>query len=192
MIFLVKELEKLKATNERLKYSLMLGDSTLFDSLSRIQDSSINSDETSLGGNILLVVEKIFTGIFNQSNGEPFFIKPVNGFVSRKFDPERGHMGNDFVVKPGVPVYAAAGGYVVFSDYTANDGYMVIINHIDGYTTIYKHCSLLLKNVRESVEQGELFALSGNTGKKTTGPHLHFEIWKNGKPLDPENYIINY
>lgn len=192
VIFLVKELEKLKATNERLKYSLILGDSTLFDSLSHTDDSLAYTDEPFFGGNIFLVVKNIFEKLFIQDDNEPFFIKPVNGFISRKFDPERGHMGNDFVVKPGVPVFAAAGGYIVFSDYTINDGYMVIINHSNGYTTIYKHCSVLIKHARESVEQGELVALTGNSGKKTTGPHLHFEIWKDGRPLDPAKVIIDY
>ena len=94
MIFLVKELEKLKATNERLKYSLILGDSTMFDSLSRINDSSDYLDESPLGGDIFLVVKNIFEKLFMQDNTEPFFIKPVNGFISRKFDPDRGHVGN--------------------------------------------------------------------------------------------------
>ncbi len=192
MVFLVKELQKLKASNERLKYSLILGDSTLFDSLSNLQDSTLQPVESGFGGNILLIVEKLFSQVFNQDNTIPFFIKPVNGYISRSFDPERGHMGIDLVIKEGVPIYAAAGGYIVFSDYTVNYGYMVIINHSDNYTTVYKHCSALLKSARESVVQGELFALSGNTGKKTTGPHLHFEIWKNGKPVDPAKYVINY
>jgi murein DD-endopeptidase MepM/ murein hydrolase activator NlpD len=100
-------------------------------------------------------------------------------------------MGLDFVVKEETPVYAAAGGYVIFADYTVNDGYMIILNHINGYISVYKHCSSLVKRVRENVEQGELIALSGNTGRKTTGPHLHFEIWKNGKPVDPEKFFIN-
>lgn len=192
MVFLVKELQKLKATNERLKYALVLGDSTLFDSLDYSQDSTFQPIEPGLGGNILLVVKKLFSKIFNQDNSTPFFIKPVNGYISRSFNPDRGHMGIDLVTKVGVPVFASAGGYIVFSDYTVNDGYMVIINHVDGYTTVYKHCSSLMKSVRESIEQGELLALSGNTGKKTSGPHLHFEIWKNGKPVDPAKYLINY
>jgi murein DD-endopeptidase MepM/ murein hydrolase activator NlpD len=193
MTFLVKELEKLKATNERFKYSLILGDSTLFDSLSQEDDdSTLLPDEPEYGGNILFIVKKLLVDFSYQDVEAPFFIKPVNGYVSRKFDSERGHLGIDFVVKVGVPVYASAGGYVVFSDYTVNDGYMIILNHIDGYITVYKHCSMLLKGVRESVELGELLAISGNTGKKTTGPHLHFEIWKNGKPLDPAKFVINY
>jgi murein DD-endopeptidase MepM/ murein hydrolase activator NlpD len=95
-------------------------------------------------------------------------------------------------VKERTPVYASAGGYVIFADYTINDGYMIILNHLNGYISVYKHCSSLVKRTRENIEQGELLALSGNTGRKTTGPHLHFEIWKNGKPVDPEKHFINY
>jgi lipoprotein NlpD len=81
---------------------------------------------------------------------------------------------------------------VVFSDYTFTDGYKIIINHSNDYISIYKHCSSLLKNERDFVLQGELIALSGNSGEISSGPHLHFEVWKNGKPVDPKNVIINY
>jgi murein DD-endopeptidase MepM/ murein hydrolase activator NlpD len=191
VVFLVQELEKLKATNERLKYALILGDSTLFDSLKIISDSVKKVGKLPIEGNILRVVQSLFFEK-NPQDEALIFIKPVNGFLSRKFDPDKGHMGYDFVVKEGTPVYAATGGYIIFSNYTVEDGYMIIINHRDGYSTIYKHCSVLLKEEREKVEQGELIALSGNTGNHTTGPHVHFEIWKDGKPVDPEKYFINY
>jgi murein DD-endopeptidase MepM/ murein hydrolase activator NlpD len=191
VIFLIKELEKLKATNKRLKYALELGDTTLFDSLKQVQDSINENESLSIGGNILQIIEKLF---FNGSkqNKEIQFIKPVTGFISRGFNPGKGHMGLDYVVKEGTPVYATAGGYVVFSGYTVDDGYTIIISHSDEYMSIYKHLSTLIKKQRESVEQGELIAISGNSGKETTGPHLHFEIWKNGKPVDPRKLILNY
>lgn len=191
VVFLVQELEKLKATNERLKYALILGDSTLFDSLKLISDSVKKASRLPIEGNILKVVQSLFFEN-NHQDEALIFIKPVNGFLSRKFDPDKGHMGFDFVVKEGTPVYAATGGYIIFSNYTVEDGYMIIINHRNGYSSIYKHCSILLKEEREHVEQGELIALSGNTGNHTTGPHVHFEIWKDGKPVDPEKYFINY
>ncbi len=191
VVFLVQELEKLKTTNERLKYALILGDSTLFDSLNQVIDSVKRIKNLHVEGNILRAVQTLFFGSSLQ-DGAVLFIKPVNGFLSRKFDPEKGHMGFDFVVKDGTPVYAATGGYVIFSNYTVDDGYMIIINHREGYSSIYKHCSALLKEERENVEQGELIALSGNTGKHSTGPHVHFEIWKDGKPVDPEKYFTNY
>jgi len=191
MIFLVKELEKLKATNDRLRYALILGDSTLFDSLDQPEDTTKKGNTLPVEGNILMITYKLFFDETIQDESL-LFIKPINGFLSKKFDSEKGHMGLDFSVKEGTPVYASAGGYVVFADYTVNDGYMIILSHLNGYVSVYKHCSSLIKGVRESVEQGELLALSGNTGRKTSGPHLHFEIWNNGKPVDPEKHFINY
>ena len=67
---------------------------------------------------------------------------------------------------------------------------MLIIQHNKGFTTVYKHCSSLLKKERDVVSQGDLIALSGNSGKNTTGPHLHFEIWQNGKPVDPQKILL--
>lgn len=191
VVFLVKELEKLKVTNERMKYALILGDSTMFDSLQQPRDSVTKIEKPSAEGNILKVINKLFF-IDSFQDESLFFVKPIDGFLSQKFNPAKGHMGIDFAVKKGTPVYASAGGYVVFADYTVNDGYMVILNHINGFMSVYKHCSSLIKKVRDNVEQGEIIALSGNTGRLTTGPHLHFEIWKDGKPIDPEKQIINY
>jgi len=191
MIFLVKELEKLKATNDRLRYALILGDSTMFESSDQPQDTIKHGSTLPAEGNILMIVYKLLIDESIQDESL-LFIKPINGFLSRKFDSDRGHMGLDFAVKEGTPVYASAGGYVIFADYTVNDGYMIILNHLNGYISVYKHCSSLIKGTRENIEQGELLALSGNTGRKTTGPHLHFEIWKNGQPVDPETNFINY
>lgn len=191
IIFLVKELDKLKSTNGKLKYALLLGDSTLFDSSNRNSDSDSSSGKIHIEGNILNIAEKLLLKL-NSQNDVQLFTKPVDGFVSRKFNPGKGHMGVDFVVKEGTPVYAASGGYIVFSDYTIDDGYMIIIIHRDGYISIYKHCSSLIKSVRDNVEQGVLIALSGNSGKHTTGPHLHLEIWRDGKPVNPEKQFINY
>ena len=100
-------------------------------------------------------------------------------------------LGIDIVAKDGTPVFASAGGFVVFSDYTNDYGHIIILSHSDGYLSFYKHCSLILKKEREFVKQGELIAKSGNSGLATTGPHLHFEIWHNGKAVDPESLLIN-
>ncbi len=193
MLFLSRELESLKSTNERLKYAIILGDSTLIDSLKNKKHNSKEGNKGKFGGNIFAVVEDLLFGKKEDNQQKVnYFDKPVNGFVSREFDPEKGHMGIDFVVKSGTPVYASANGYVIFSDYTNKNGNMLIIGHPDNYITIYKHCSILMKKERDTVIQGELIALSGNTGEITTGPHLHFEIWKNGQPIDPRTVLINY
>jgi murein DD-endopeptidase MepM/ murein hydrolase activator NlpD len=190
VIFLAKELQLLKSANQRLKYAMALGDSTLIDSLKVNPDTLKKFYKTPKEGNIFGSLISLLQELLSQQASTIFFILPVNGYISREFDPDRGHYGIDIVVKDGTPVYASAGGFVVFSGYTNNYGNIIILNHSDGYLSLYKHCSVILKKEREFVKQGELIAQSGNSGLATTGPHLHFEIWHNGKPVDPETLLI--
>ena len=188
-----RELEHLKNTNERLKFAIGLGDSTIVKSLENKKDTNVKKPKKNpYGGNIFAILSEFLQDKKQKQLKSYFFTKPVDSFISRGFEPARGHMGIDFVVKTGTPVYASANGYVIFADYTTKDGYMIILNHNSGYISIYKHCSVLLKRARETVFQGETIALSGNTGEISTGPHLHFEIWKEGEPIDPKSVLINY
>lgn len=201
VLFLARQLEELKTTNDKLKYAIILGDSALIDSLKTDNQKSQNQKvkKNDLGGDLFYAVRQLFfhqqkdtSKILHASLKETlYFEKPVSGFISRAFDPDRGHMGIDFVTKIGTPVYASASGYVIFSDYTENNGYTLIVGHSNDYITVYKHCSVLLKKERDTVLQGEIIALTGNSGETSTGPHLHFEIWKDGKPIDPEKVLIN-
>ncbi len=187
------ELEHLKDTNERLKFAIGLGDSTLLKSIEKNKDTvKTKRKKSPFGGNIFAIIKELFQGKKDKQQKSYYFSKPADSFISRGFDPDRGHMGIDFVVRTGTPVFAAANGYVIFADYTTKDGYMMILDHNNGYISIYKHCSVLLKRARETVLQGETIALSGNTGEISTGPHLHFEIWKDGEPVDPKTVLINY
>jgi len=188
--FLAREIESLKSVNKRLKFAIMLGDSTLLNEPIQKKDSATN--KISVEGNILSVFIKLFDKMFVDKKEEILFIKPAEGFLSRSFDPERGHNGNDYSMKENSPIFASAGGYIVFADYTANFGYSIIINHQENYITKYLHCSSLLKKDGDFVRQGELIALSGNSGTESTGPHLHFEIWKDGKPINPSSILIKY
>ncbi len=190
IIFLAKELQLLKSNNQKLKYALVLGDSTLIDSLKVNRDSLKKFYKAPKESNIFGAIINYVIKVFFQQVTPIFFILPVNGYISRSFDPEKGHYGIDLVVKDGTSVFASAGGFVVFSGYTNNYGHIIILSHSEGYLSIYKHCSVILKKEREFVKQGELIALSGNSGLATTGPHLHFEIWENGKPIDPETVLI--
>lgn len=188
-----REFEDLRRTNERLKFAIGLGDSTLLKSINGNKDTlQKKRKKNPFGGNIFAIVYQLLQERQEAKQKTYYFSKPSDSFISRGFDPGRGHMGIDFVVKTGTPVYAAANGYVIFADYTTKDGYMLIINHNNGYITIYKHCSVLLKKARDLVFQGETIALSGNTGEISTGPHLHFEIWKDGEPIDPSKILIKY
>lgn len=119
-------------------------------------------------------------------------IFPTQGYVTRGFDPSINHFGVDIAGKVGSLIYAACDGTIVFSGWTQTEGYIVILSHSDGFVTVYKHNDTLLKYQGTRVRRGEAIALLGNTGETSQGPHLHFEIWKDGVPVDPAQYIINY
>ena len=114
---------------------------------------------------------------------------PVNGGLSSGFDLENKHFGVDIVMPQNSPVHSISEGIVVFSEWTSETGYVIIIEHLNGLTSIYKHNSSLVKSQGERVETGEIIAFTGNTGELTTGPHLHFELWYQGEPVDPQSYI---
>jgi len=193
VVVLTDQLQELASTNERMRYAMKLAgrdsiksNDALYDTLRKKIDKKLN-----VGGDIYAVfisfVEKYF-GVTNNLQTF-FFIEPTNGVITQDFNSANGHMGIDFGVASGTPVYASAGGLIIFAEYTVESGYQIMIQHDNNYLTIYKHCSLLIKKIRERVTQGELIALSGNSGKNTTGPHLHFEIWQNGKPVDPQKIL---
>jgi murein DD-endopeptidase MepM/ murein hydrolase activator NlpD len=117
-------------------------------------------------------------------------ITPAVGYVSRRFESEKGHLGIDYAGKIGSLIIAAADGYVVFSGYTADDGHTIMLSHGGGFLTIYKHNQSVLKSVGEFVKRGEPIGLLGNSGRTSFGPHLHFEVWNNGKPRNPNDYLI--
>jgi len=115
---------------------------------------------------------------------------PLEGFFARGFDASRGHFGIDIAVEEDTPVRAIGDGYVVFADWTNDGGYTVAVQHADGYLSVYKHNKRLLKRVGDRVRARESIARSGNTGEITTGPHLHFELWRNGFAQDPRQYLV--
>jgi len=182
---LLKEIDILKNSNDRLRKIILSVDSSAFK-----KPGDNKSVKRQTGGNILNVAKTIYSGFF-QDRSRQYFLKPIKGFVTKDFNPEAGHFGIDFAVKEGTPVFSTANGYVIFSGFTVEDGYTIILVHPDDFVSVYKHCSSLLKKEREFVIQGEIIALSGNTGVWSTGPHLHFEIWKNGKVIDPKTVLIN-
>jgi len=118
------------------------------------------------------------------------FISPIKGRISSFYGPRWGkmHEGIDWAVNTGTKVRAARSGKVVYSEWSSGYGYTVVIEHQKGVRTLYAHNSKLLVHGGQWVERGQVISLSGNTGR-STGPHLHFEIQINGKPVNPLNYI---
>ena len=118
-----------------------------------------------------------------------FFIKPVNGVVSASYETETRHYGIDLVAAPKESVLSTLDGTVVYTGYDPNFGNVIQVQHRNGFLSIYKHNELLLKQIGDQVVAGEAIALIGNTGSLSTGPHLHFELWYRGLPVNPADYI---
>ena len=115
--------------------------------------------------------------------------QPVLGEITQKFNYKEEHFAIDIAVDTGTPIKAVSDGRVVLSEWTMETGHVIIVDHGDMLLSVYKHNSSLLKSQNELVTAGEVIALSGNQGTLTTGPHLHFELWKNGVPIDPEEFF---
>ena len=119
------------------------------------------------------------------------FFPPVKGIVSGKFDPRTKHFGTDIVTKPKSPVDAALDGTVIFTGWTMETGFVIQVQHSNNIVSVYKHNASLLKSTGDLVRTGEAISIVGDSGELyTSGPHLHFEIWYKGRPLDPEEHII--
>lgn len=117
------------------------------------------------------------------------FFSPINGLVSKEFKLDEGHYGIDIVTEKNEAVKATLEGKVIISAWTAETGHVIVIQHAGDLVSMYKHNSQLFKKEGEVVEAGEVIAIVGNSGEFTTGPHLHFELWYKGSPINPAEVI---
>ena len=117
------------------------------------------------------------------------FFAPITGNLTQGFNVKEKHFAVDIVAITGTPVKAIEDGTVIFSEWTAETGYVIILEHGTGFISVYKHNGALLKEQGDLVKSGEVIASVGSTGELSTGPHLHFELWYNGYPVNPKNYI---
>lgn len=114
---------------------------------------------------------------------------PVKGAISEPYDAKEKHYAVDIVVAKNSPVKSVADGRVIFSEWTTETGYVIIVRHDYGLLSVYKHNASLTKEQGDLVQAGEVIATAGSTGEYTTGPHLHFELWNEAVPVDPTDYI---
>jgi len=128
--------------------------------------------------------KKIKTSLSNV-----LFFPPVKGMVTSSFKMSEDHYGTDIVAAPNEVVKAVLAGTVIMASWTLETGHVIQLQHENDLISVYKHNAELLKGVGERVTAGEPIAIVGNSGELTTGPHLHFELWYNGNPLNPENYV---
>jgi len=115
---------------------------------------------------------------------------PVEGYVTDEYDAKKEHYGIDIAAKQDAPVKTVLDGKIISEGYTLETGYVTTVQHPNNLVSIYKHNSKLLKKTGAFVKAGEVIAIVGSTGETSTGPHLHFELWHDGKSLNPRDYIV--
>ena len=117
------------------------------------------------------------------------FFAPISGKITDVYNPKEKHYAVDIAVQKDTPVKAVADGTVIFTGFTAETGFVIIIEHTKGFISVYKHNASIHKEQGDLVKSGEAIANAGSTGALSTGPHLHFELWNDGYPVNPLNYI---
>ena len=126
----------------------------------------------------------------NEQVQNLLFFKPVEGMVIEGFNSEKNHYGVDIVAKDNATIKSTLDGVVMFSSWTSETGNVIAIIHANQLISVYKHNSVLLKKEGEKVRAGDYIAIIGNSGKWTSGPHLHFELWHKGEAINPQKYIL--
>ncbi len=150
------------------------------DSLLRAKVESENPYNVALGG----------SGNHASNNlNELFFFAPLKGYVTNGFNPASSHFGVDIASKENEAVKATLDGTIILSTWTLATGNVIIIQHNSNIISVYEHNSVLMKKVGDNVEAGDVIAIVGNSGELTSGTHLHFELWADGNPVNPIDYI---
>lgn len=124
-----------------------------------------------------------------QESGSLLFT-PLKGIITGTYDPQENHLAIDIAAQQGEAIKSVALGTVIFTDWTPDTGYVVVLQHQNGMISVYKHALTVYKKMGEIVKKGEVIAAVGNTGELTTGPHLHFELWIDGNAVNPQEYIV--
>ncbi|MGH1433398.1 MAG: M23 family metallopeptidase [Lewinella sp.] len=173
-------------------------DSAALENLDNIEEVTISAEEMqlrremeleSVGAAARNARQQPISGSRDIPLEQLFFVAPIRGEIIGGFELDENHNGVDIIAAKGTAVKAAMDGFVILSDYTYDTGYTIGIQHQNGVISFYKHNQELLKEVGSFVKGGEAIAIIGNTGHQTTGPHLHFELWWHGIPVDPVDYI---
>ena len=167
---------------EKVNYDTIEYHTTPEDSILRAEYEKENAFNLYFGQDKKLIYnEDMASGVY--------FFPPLKGIIVKPFEPAEHHLACDIVAPKQEPIKAIYDGTVLFSDWTLPTGYVIIIQHPFNYISMYKHNAVLLKKQGEHVKAGEPVAIIGESGEISTGPHLHFELWRNGIPINPEDYI---
>jgi murein DD-endopeptidase MepM/ murein hydrolase activator NlpD len=162
----------------------------LYDSIHHLEKSEADSQlRLQIEGGDRYALDAGTEKAFSSGIGSYSFFTPLKGSVTTKFNTAQKHYGIDIVSGPNEVIKSALDGTVVLANFTSETGYVIGVQHSNNLFTLYKHNSALLKNVGDYVKAGEVIAVIGNTGEYSSGPHLHFELWFNGSPVNPIDYI---
>ena len=170
-------------SRDELSIDSNLINSDIFTISPNLQDSILrqyveNEDKFNLTNNELVIENKMF-------------FSPIKGEITQSFNFNENHFAIDIAADIGTPVKSVLDGKIIFSEWSLETGYVVVIDHGENIISVYKHNSKTLKEQNDFVQAGEVIAYSGNQGNLSSGPHLHFELWKNGTPIDPEP-LLNF
>ena len=170
-------------SRDELSIDSNLINSEIFTISPNLQDSILrkyveNEDKFNLTNNELVIENKMF-------------FSPIKGEITQNFNYNENHFAIDIAADIGTPVKSVLDGKIIFSEWSLETGYVVVIDHGENIISVYKHNSKTLKEQNDFVQAGEVIAYSGNQGNLSSGPHLHFELWKNGTPIDPEP-LLNF
>ena len=200
LVYRIDSLETHIANNEQyIKgiQSLLSGNIQVEDLKTYSETTNIKAEDVNLSASHQDSVfrqeidEKDRFSVFNNASktNKIVFFAPVKGEITNNFNSKDKHFAIDIAVAKKTPVKAVADGTVIFSGFTIDTGYVLILEHTQGFLSVYKHNQSLFKEQGELVLSGEVIANSGSTGSLTTGPHLHFELWNEGYPVNPQDYI---
>ncbi|MCF7566762.1 M23 family metallopeptidase [Sabulilitoribacter arenilitoris] len=158
----------------------------------RLEDSEIDLNPNALDSLLREKVDKEDKySLFESATSKTNFVlfPPVNGSISEPYNLKEKHYAVDIVVAKGAPIKSTADGIVIFAEWTPSTGHVIIIEHSYGLISVYKHNGALTKTQGDLVKAGEVIATAGDSGELSTGPHLHFELWNDGYPINPTNFI---
>jgi len=155
-----------------------------------VEDSLLRIEVENQGKyNLYKVESKESANQKKVSIGSLLFFSPLKGIITNDFNPAKKHFGVDIVSKENEAIKATLDGTAIFCNWTIETGYVIALQHPQNIVTIYKHNSALLRKVGDYVKAGDPIAIIGETGELITGPHLHFELWNGGSPVNPKDYI---
>lgn len=179
-----------KIMTGKLEYAKLNKDSILNTDIQVIDESKIKPTEEEIKLRKNVEKEDKFN-LFDkaQSKVKLVLFPPAKGPITEKFNSKIKHYAVDIALAKNTPIKATANGTIIFSNWTPDDGNVIIVKHNDGLLSLYKHAATVTKEQGDVVRTGEVIAIAGSTGKNSTGVHLHFELWKDGYPIDPTQFI---